>query len=157
MRSRYDAAIVGAGPAGAVFARELAKLRPDLHLLLLDGQSAAHAKPCGGLLAPDAQKVLAESGLTLPKHVLADPQIFAVETIDLTAACTRTYQRQYLNMNRYAFDRWLLSLIPENVDIVPTRCEDIHETGGGFTLTLTDGTVAADAIIGADGGGSRRP
>lgn len=154
MRTQYDAAIVGAGPAGAVFARELAKLRPDLRILLIDGQSADRPKPCGGLLAPDAQKVLAESGLTLPKHILADPQIFAVETIDLAVGISRTYQRHYLNMDRYAFDCWLLSLVPDSVDIVQARCEDIRETDGSFTLALSGGTVTADAVIGADGGGS---
>ena len=154
MRTRYDAAIVGAGPAGAVFAGELARLRPELHILLIDGQTADRTKPCGGLLAPDAQKVLAESGLTLPKRILADPQIFAVETIDLCSGLTRTYQRHYLNMDRYAFDRWLLSLIPERVEVVGSRCEDIAETNDGFTLRLADRTVTADCVIGADGGGS---
>ena len=147
MRTRYDAAIVGAGPAGAIFTRELTKLRPDLRILLIDGQSADRPKPCGGLLAPDAQKVLAESGLTLPKHVLADPQIFAVETIDLAAGISRTYQRHYLNMDRYAFDCWLLSLVPDSVDIVRARCEDIRETDGGFTLALAGGTVTEDANV----------
>lgn len=154
MKNRYDLAIVGAGPAGTVFARELAKCRPDLRILLIDGQSADAPKPCGGLLAPDAQKVLAESGLTLPKHVLADPQIFAVETIDLGTGLSRTYQRHYLNMNRLAFDHWLLSLVPASVEIAQTRCEDIVETEEGFTLKLFAGTVTAVCVAGADGGGS---
>jgi flavin-dependent dehydrogenase len=57
-------------------------------------------------------------------------------------------------MNRYAFDRWLLSLVPDNVNIMQTRCEDIIRTDGGFSLTLTDGIITADTVIGADGGGS---
>ena len=33
-------------------------------------------KCCGGLLSPDAQKLLAKFDLCLPTEVLADPQIF---------------------------------------------------------------------------------
>ena len=92
--SIYDIAVVGAGPAGTVFVKELAQARPDLKILLIDGQSPDSAKPCGGLLAPDAQKLLARFDLVLPKSVLEDPQIFAVETIDVKQNLVRYYQRQ---------------------------------------------------------------
>lgn len=111
MRS-YDIAIIGGGPAGAVCAKELAELMPTLKILLIDGQTPKNAKVCGGLLAPDAQRMFAMLGLTLPKEILADPQIFDVETIDLEKKQVRYYQRHYLNMDRYAFDKWLISLIP---------------------------------------------
>lgn len=150
----YDIAVVGAGPAGAIFARELSRLCPWKKILLIDGQDEKNTKPCGGLLAPDAQKVLAEFDLTLPNSVLADPQIFAVETIDLAAKCVRYYQRHYLNMNRYAFDRWLLTLVPSDVTVIQSRCTDITELDGIFTLTLSDGSVTALSVVGADGGGS---
>lgn len=154
MNRHYDAAIVGAGPAGAVFAAELAKKRPDLRILLINGQSETNSKPCGGLLAPDAQKLLAEADMTLPNSILADPQIFAVETIDLEAKCVRYYQRCYLNMNRYAFDRWLLSMVPNSVGIVDGRCTAIKKDADGFTLTVSDRIFTADSVIGADGAGS---
>ena len=82
-KSVYDIAVVGAGPAGTVLVKELAGARPDLKIILIDGQSQKSAKPCGGLLAPDAQKLLARFDLVLPKSILEDPQIFAVETIDI--------------------------------------------------------------------------
>ena len=71
---QYDIAVIGAGPAGATFARLAAA--SGASILLIDGQTEGRAKPCGGLLAPDAQRVLAEFGLTLPKEILVDPQIF---------------------------------------------------------------------------------
>ncbi len=158
MRAEYDIAVIGAGPAGAVFAKELADAKPGLKLLLIDGQGAGQRKVCGGLLAPDAQKLLARFGLTLPKEVLADPQIFSVETIDLSTRLVRRYQRHYLNMDRAAFDRWLLSLVPPAVDIVPARCVDVTRCGGGFQLSLRQGedcrSVTARTVVGADGGGS---
>ena len=123
----YDIAVVGAGPAGSVFVKEIAEARPDLKILLIDGQTPNSAKPCGGLLAPDAQKLLAKFDLVLPKNILEDPQIFAVETIDLERKLVRYYQRYYLNMNRYAFDKWLLSLVPSHVTVYKGRCKEIKK------------------------------
>ncbi len=156
--SVYDIAVVGAGPAGAVFVKELSEARPDLKILLIDGQSPNSAKPCGGLLAPDAQKLLARFDLVLPKSVLEDPQIFAVETIDIEQRLVRYYQRHYLNMDRYAFDRWLLSLVPDGVRILEGRCKGITKEGELYRIFVTCGgeevQVSARALVGADGGGS---
>lgn len=152
----WDAVIVGAGPAGAVFAAELAHRCPQKKLLLLDGQDREHPKPCGGLLAPDAQKLLAGLHLTLPNTVLADPQIFAVDTVDLQSGQRRLYQRHYLNMDRYAFDRYLLSRVPDTVRIVRARCTEIKEQNGIYTLKTNGGqTFRTTDVIGADGGNSR--
>ncbi len=153
----YDVAIVGAGPAGSVFASELARRAPDTRILLIDGQTDDNRKPCGGLLSPDAQKVLAEFELTLPNAVLADPQIFSVHTMDLAAGVTRLYQRHYLNMDRLAFDRWLLSLLPDSVTLVSGRCTEIKRDGD-FSLSVRTEQEAicytASALVGADGASS---
>ena len=69
----YDIVIIGAGPAGAFFAMELAKARPNLKIALIDGQASGLPKPCGGLLSSDAQKFLAQNNLVLPKNILDDP------------------------------------------------------------------------------------
>ncbi|MBR2907601.1 MAG: FAD-binding protein [Clostridia bacterium] len=154
----YDIAVVGAGPAGAVFVMEIAKARPDLKIVLIDGQSGHSAKPCGGLLAPDAQRLLARFDLALPKSVLEDPQIFAVETIDIGQRLVRYYQRYYLNMDRYAFDRWLISLIPPHVDVRKGRSEKLYRSGDLYGIIIkvgkTEAEVRAKAVVGADGGGS---
>lgn len=159
MSKVYDVAIVGAGPAGAVFAKELAALSPERSAILINGQTKENKKPCGGLLAPDAQRVLAEFDLTLPKNILADPQIFSVETIDLTTKCVRYYQRHYLNMDRFEFDKWLLSLVPDGIAKVCGRVREIKEGNGIYHLDLSRGdgsreVVFAKAVVGADGGGS---
>ncbi len=154
----YDIAVVGAGPAGAVFAKEIAEARPELKIILIDGQSPDSAKPCGGLLAPDAQKLLARFDLVLPKSILEDPQIFAVETIDIAQKIVRYYQRHYLNMDRYAFDSWLLSLVPSQVTIRKGRCSEIKNDGDVYNIFIKhndeETQINAKTVVGADGGGS---
>ena len=60
MNPEFDIAVIGAGPAGSTFARLAAS--GGKRILLIDGQDIYTKKPCGGLLAPDAQKVLAHFG-----------------------------------------------------------------------------------------------
>ena len=153
----YDVVIVGAGPAGANLARLVAD--SGLRILLIDGQTDKNAKPCGGLLAPDAQTILAEMDLTLPRDVLVDPQIFSVRTIDLVPGRTRFYARRYLNMDRLAFDRWLLSLVPYSVNVVRGQCRTVARTSDGYSLCYrladgTENTVHTRMVVGADGANS---
>jgi flavin-dependent dehydrogenase len=152
---RYDIAIIGAGPAGSTLAREIALAKPSLRVLLIDAQKPDSGKVCGGLLSPDAQKMMASFGLTLPSSVLSESQIFAVDTIDLAAGIHRTYARNYLNMDRYAFDSYLLSLVPSSVEIVKGRCIAAAERDGGYSLKVNlpsgEAEFFADAVVGADG------
>jgi len=124
----YDIVIVGAGPAGATFARLVGKrhkvLLLDRRELVKDGD-ASPGKCCGGLIAPDAQHMLAKLGLGVPKEVLTGPQLFTVRTIDIQNNIERYYQRHYINVDRGQFDRWLVSLIPSSVEI---RCCSLFKT-----------------------------
>lgn len=155
---KYDIVVIGGGPGGATFARELAKACPGKKIALVDAKPKTGSKVCGGLLAPDAQKVLAQFDLSLPKSVLADPQIFDVRTLDLPSKVEKHYQRHYLNMDRAAFDEWLLSLIPAQVDIIRSRCVALSRCPDGFRVTVDrDGekeTLFARRLVGADGGAS---
>ncbi len=158
MEERWDIAIVGLGPAGATLARLLRSA--DFRVIALDqkeksGSNGFH-KPCGGLLAPDAQKTMAEMGLNLQKEILVDPQVFSVRTIDLDTGILRFYQRAYINMDRHKFDLWLKSLIPPCVEIRHgATCTDIERKEDGYCLTYAEGghtnTIHAGIIVGADG------
>ncbi len=154
MTNLYDIAVIGAGPAGSFFAKEIARLCPDMKVLLIDGQTEKNKKPCGGLLSPDAQKLFAEYDLTIPNCILADPQIFKVDTIDLVTGQVRYYQRSYLNMDRYGFDRWLLSLVPDTVDIISGRVKSIEKINYGYELNFGNSKISAKNIVGADGSNS---
>ena len=158
--SQYDIAIVGLGPAGATLAR---LLEPNFAVLALDRKGEAadggFHKPCGGLLAPDAQKAMARFDLSLPLGVMVDPQIFSVKTIDLASGITRNYQRHYVNLDRHAFDQWLVSLLSGNVNIrKEALCTSVERAPAGFRITWRDksGTQSATSryIVGADGAAS---
>jgi flavin-dependent dehydrogenase len=82
----YDIAIIGLGPAGATLARLLDK---KYNVIAIDKKNKETGKCCGGLLSPDAQKILAQFDICLPKSVLVDPQIFSVRTADFDSHITK--------------------------------------------------------------------
>lgn len=157
MENQYDIAIIGLGPAGSTLARLLSN---DFKIIAIDkknnlGQEGFH-KPCGGLLAPDAQKAIAEMGLSLYKDILVDPQIFSVRTMDFDSGITNHYPRGYINMDRHKFDLWMKSLIPSSVEINHhSFCQSIEKTERGYKITyINEGKthiIGSRIIVGADG------
>lgn len=158
----YDIAIIGAGPAGANLAR-LVGNKYDVLLMDrrdLDSDSPRRQKCCGGLLSPDAQKMMARLGLGIPKDLLVDPQLFAVRTIDLASHLERFYQRYYFNMDREKFDRWMVSLVPDSVERhFLSSFKGYREIPGGYEISCLhqgeEQTVRARLIVGADGAMSK--
>lgn len=160
----YDIAIIGAGPAGSTLARLLAAryrvLLVDRRRLDLNHELGMLSKPCGGLLAPAAQAELARLGLGVPERVLSGPQVFAVRTVDLAANLERLYQRFYINIDREAFDRWLVSLVPPHTErVFGWSLQQLErDTDASFLRFRTaqggSAGVRARLVIGADGAGS---
>jgi geranylgeranyl reductase len=160
----YDIAIIGAGPAGATLTRLIGG---RYNVLLIDKRDLTEmpegifsGKCCGGLLAPDAQKMLSTLGLGLPKGVLEEPQLFVVKAVDIDQGLERYYQRHYINMNRQKFDCWLLSLVPSGVDIRTTcRLTSYSPENNAFKITLVKDSKTyvekAKIVVGADGATSQ--
>ncbi|MDR7870543.1 MAG: FAD-binding protein [Tissierellaceae bacterium] len=160
----YDIVIIGSGPAGA----NLARLIGDKYSVLLidkrdleNENSKNHiTKCCGGLLAPDAQKMIASLSLGVPKDILVDPQLFAVKVIDLTNNLERLYQRFYYNIDREKFDKWLVSLLPESIDKkFNSLFKSFTEIPNGYEIRYNcngkEITAKTRVIIGADGAFSK--
>ena len=150
----YDIAIIGLGPAGATLARLLNKR----YKVIAVNYTKSSGKCCGGLLSPDAQKLLAKFDITVPKNVLVDPQIFSVRTIDFDNDTERYYQRFYVNMNREKFDEYLISLIPDSVKLETGLCTNIAKIESGYELDIKVGSdlkkIKSKIIVGADGANS---
>ena len=160
----YDIAIIGAGPSGATLARLIGKrykvLLVDKRELTEDSEDIPSGKCCGGLLAPDAQKMLSTLGLGLPKGVLEEPQLFVVKAIDIEQGLEQYYQRHYINMNRQKFDCWLLSLVPSGVDIrTQCRLKSYSPENNAFKITLLKDSKTyvekVKIVVGADGATSQ--
>lgn len=159
----YDIAIIGGGPAGATLARLVGK---RYRVLLLEKRTFKAPlyngiqKCCGGLIAPDAQKMLASFGLGLPKSVILSPQMFAVRTIDMDNKIERLYQRHYINIDREEFDKWLETKIPAAVDIVNGCLYKSHEVYRDcvklkYIKDNKEYEVKTKLLIGADGAYSK--
>ena len=159
----YDVAIIGGGPAGATLARLIGQTH---RVLLVDARPEAanggfaRGKCCGGLLAPDAQVMLSRMSLGLPKQILTDPQLFVVRAIDVARRAERYYRRFYINIDRCAFDSWLMSLVPPEVEVrLGTRFRSATPEDDGVELILTSGGTQsrerAALLVGADGAHSR--
>lgn len=148
----YDIVIIGAGPAGSILAKLISKTNKKI--LIIDAENEKNKKPCGGLLAPDAQKELAHYDLVIPKDILVSPQIFSVKTMDLVSKQIKYYQRYYLNMDRYKFDKYLISLIPKNVKKINGRVVSIKKQDNYILEVLEKNKksiINSKIIVGADG------
>lgn len=156
---KYDIIVIGGGPAGATFAANAPK---KYKVLLIDGHKIKYkgnGKPCGGLISPDAQKLLKQLGYEIPAEILTDPQIPLVKTIDIDSRVTLDCARNYINVDRAAFDEWLRSKAADNVETVFGICSDIKRDEHGFSVCVSgeNGDISeyrSEWIVGADGADS---
>ena len=156
----YNIAVIGLGPAGSFLVKHLSK---EYKVIAIDkklpvGENGFH-KPCGGLLAPDAQRSLSRFNMTLPKEILVSPQVFSVRTIDIKNNLVRYYQRHYININRHKFDQWLINKIPDNIEVHNNAiCTSVLPEGEGYLINYDENsktkTIWAKYLIGADGSNS---
>lgn len=170
----YDIVIVGAGPAGSALASLLDK---KYKILILDRRSVLYngltdelkaarsddllsGKCCGGMLSPNAQKALATTRWIVPKDILVTPQVYALKILDMKTKMRRLYQRNYININRKKFDKWLLDKATKKATIIQNASyKGSEKIDDGYRISyMKNGQTLFEEtkmIIGADGAQSR--
>lgn len=160
--NRVDVLIIGAGPAGAQCARLLATSN-HYSIALIDQRSfdgsKGSQKACGGLLSSHAQKELQIAQLSLPEAIKIEPQLTDISTYDLKQQLHRFYKRTYINIDRLLFERWLIDLIPNSVQLMfNTRVIKIEPLSQSTLVKCKRGTqetwIECKILIGADGANS---
>ncbi|MEO3922848.1 geranylgeranyl reductase family protein [Micromonosporaceae bacterium B7E4] len=144
-----DVAVVGAGPAGASAA--LAARRAGARVLLLDRADFPRDKACGDGIAAHALDVLAELGVSDPVSGYRP-----VPALRLVAPgggnVARRLPRPAYTVPRRVFDaRLVAAALAAGAELRRHAVRRIERSDG---LVVLDGTVAARAVVGADGAGS---
>jgi flavin-dependent dehydrogenase len=148
----YDVIVAGAGPAGVMAALEAAGRG---RLLLVDSASLPRDKSCGGMLHELSQAFLAPYG-DIPERIMLDPRHVNFRYVDWDRHIRKATSLRFVNVDRAGFDDWLLSLLPESVEVVGSCSVDsIAEEPDGLSVTLRRGKqtsqVRCDNLVGADG------
>src|SRR4051794_7474570 len=142
---RFDAAIVGAGPAGALAARQLA--RSGARVVVVDG-SHPREKACGGGLTARALPYAAASTETLSRAV----RTAVFEAGDRTASLVMPDADVLRVFPRAALDASLLAdATAAGAVHVPRRAIALERAGGAWTIRTRGDAVSARWLLGADG------
>ena len=156
---RFDAVIVGAGPAGSTAALCLA--REGARVALVDRRAFPRDKACGDLVGPRAVQLLIELGVALTDARRVGDLIVVGPSgrrALLPALPGRDYPGYALAVTRLTFDRALFDAA------VAAGAHPVHDVCVGLTGDLPEptgvrlaggGALLADAIVGADGATSR--
>ncbi len=151
-REEYDTIVVGAGPAGLMAALYAASRGS---VLVLEAASMPRDKSCGGMLNEYAQDFLA--GIApVPREMVRAPEHVNFRYVDWDRGIRKPTSLRFLNVDRREFDDWLVSLLPDNVEVVgstPVRSFTQDESGVSIVVR-TDGreqTVRCSNLVGADG------
>jgi len=140
----FDAAVVGAGPAGAIAARDLS--RSGARVALIDG-SHPREKPCGGGVTGRAVSL---AGVGIDGARVVDRAVF--ESSAARAAFPLPDADVLRIVSRDVFDRALLrQAIEAGATLIPARVTRLSRADGRWTIAAGVRSVSAPWLLGADG------
>jgi geranylgeranyl reductase family protein len=146
----YDVVVVGAGPAGAWAAFELA--RRGARVALVDA-SHPREKPCGGGVTGRA--------LALVGSELAQVPRVSIETARFTALSAGASVDVALDpgalviASRTEFDAALVDAAERaGARLIKNRARNVAPEGNGFRITTASGSLRTQVLVGADGANS---
>ena len=147
----FDAVIVGAGPAGAVAARDLS--RAGARVALVDG-SHPREKPCGGGVTGRALDLAGpgDAGSAAGTGRVVERVVF--EAGGRSAAVELSSRKDLRVFSREAFDSGLLAQARDaGAVLVGARARTIARSGHRWTVTAATETLDTSWLLGADGAG----
>src|SRR4029077_15685687 len=153
---RFDAVVVGAGPAGSVAALVLA--RGGARVALVDKASFPRDKACGDLVGPRGVQVLAELGVRVPDAGQGS-DLLAVGTSGRASKTTAFPGRSYADRGvvapRLVFENALReAAVAAGAVPVQARITAVDADGDGTVRAVIAGDGrrrVGDVIIGAGG------
>jgi len=145
-RKESTVGIIGAGPAGAMCAHELAGSGTEV---ILFDHKAPWEKPCGGMLSA---RVFEEFPLMreypFPKMEFNEIMLISPRSDMTTKELTRPiYTISREELGRYLLDR----AIGSGAQFVQERVKSVKRAGTGWSIASEGGTWDCGIIIGADG------
>lgn len=151
-KPEFETIVAGAGPAGIMAAIKAAEAG---RVLLVDSSAFPRDKSCGGMIHEQARKGL-DRIAKVPDELLLDPGHVNFRYWDWDRSIKKATALRFLNVNRIAFDDWMLSLLPSNVEVVgSTSLVGFSQTPKGVTVSLKSADsveeVQCATLIGADG------
>jgi geranylgeranyl reductase family protein len=156
---RFDAVIVGAGPAGSTAALGLA--RAGARVALVDRRAFPRDKACGDLVGPRGVRLLAELGVAVADARQVGDMIVVGPSgrrVLLPALAGRDYPGYALAVSRLVLDRALFDAAVA-AGACPVRDLFVGLSGDPRTPTGVQlaggGELRADVVVGADGATSR--
>jgi geranylgeranyl reductase family protein len=146
---RWDAIVVGGGPAGSTAAWRLA--RAGAHVAVLDAARFPRLKLCAGWVTPAVWRALEMDPASYPRTI----QPFAGATIELDGAVLETRWPRAVSYGivRREFDELLLRRAEDAGAVVHegVRVTGVRRSADGMTLDASAGSMEAALVIGAGG------
>jgi flavin-dependent dehydrogenase len=150
--AEYDTIVAGAGPAGIMAAFEAARAG---RVLIIDSSALPRDKSCGGMLNEYAQRFLDDVS-PVPADIVLGPKYVNFRYWDWDRSIKKPTGLRFLNVDRAGYDNWMMSLLPDNVEIMPsTTVLGFTQDLAGVTVSMKNGaaprSVRCNTLVGADG------
>ncbi|MBU4220422.1 MAG: geranylgeranyl reductase family protein [Euryarchaeota archaeon] len=145
---KYDAIVVGLGPAGATAAYELSK--KGISVLALDKQKHPRYKPCGGGLTARIENILEPDFKSVVERTISKVNFTFKGSGDIHAVSDRPLVHMVM---RDVFDNFLVEKARSSGAEIHEQEKVTHiEEGKDSVLVMTEKNMyAAKLLIGADG------
>jgi flavin-dependent dehydrogenase len=124
-------------------------------VLLIDASPLPRDKSCGGMIHELTRDALALYG-TIPDSIVLEPRYVNFRYVDWDRGVRKPTKLAFLNVDRAGFDDWLVSLLPENVEVLGgTALTSFTQDDSSVTITARsdreDLSVSCANLVGADG------